>query len=362
MIKYAIALVFCFMLSAWLGCKKDTTTINRRPVLAGDTVVLRGVAGRESADSAYNTVFFDLSTALQTPVLRTSWDLGFYSGPEFRVIINHAVGATITALTKTNLNDVTAADTAALVARFNLDTDTLGDLTTVDPVDLESSAYLSGTAIPEIPEAASASRVLIMNRGTVNNLGRRNWIKMKITRSGSGYSVTWGTMSATAGQYSSYTINKDASYNFRYRSFTNGAVTYEPAKGLWDVAWGHTTYKGTNAAGAAAAAVVPDFMMINFVNGVKAAQVMVSPTTTFDTFNSTQLEGITFSGLRDVIGVTWRNLARSTIGALAINTDRFYLIQDSEGNIYKLSFQGGGSRGFPTLWYILVKEGPEPEA
>jgi hypothetical protein len=360
--KYALAIAICCMFFSWLGCKKDTTTFNELPVLQGDTLVLRGIANRERPDSAYNSVFLDLSTASQSAVLRTSWDLGFYSGPEFRVIINHAVGATVTALTKTNLNDVTAADTIPLVDRFNLDERTSGDLTIVDPVDQDAAGYLAGTAIPEIPQNASSSRVLILNRGTVTNLGRRKWVKMKITRNGSGYTVNWGDISDNNGNYSEFSINKDASYNFRYRSFSSGSVNYEPAKGLWDIAWGHSTYKVANATGVVAATVVPDFMMINFVNGVKAAQVMVTATTTFDNFNEAQLEGITFSGLRDVIGVNWRDLARSSIGALSINTDRFYLIQDSEGNIYKLSFAGGGSRGFPTIWYILVKQKPAKTA
>ncbi|MCX2480924.1 hypothetical protein OQY15_17600 [Pedobacter sp. MC2016-15] len=358
MMKYAIPLVLAFMFFSWLGCKKDTTTFNRVQASLGDTVVLRGIANRERGDSAYNSVFLDFSTALQTSVLRSSWDLGFYCGAEFRVIINHSIGATVAVLDKTDLDQVTIADTVALVRKFNLDVDTAGDLTTVDPVDLDSAAYLAGTIIPDIPQSAATSRVLILNRGTATNLGRREWVKMKISRTANGYAVTWGNIDDFT-PYNNFTINKDASYNFRYRSFTNGQVNYEPAKGLWDVAWGHSTYKGTNTAGAAVATVVPDFMMINFVNGVKAAQVMVTETTTFASFNETQLAGITFSGLRDVIGVNWRNLANSTSGALSINTNRFYLIQDKIGNIYKVSFAGGGSRGNPTVWYILVRKAPE---
>ncbi|MET1054057.1 MAG: HmuY family protein [Pedobacter sp.] len=359
MIKYAIAIVFCFMLFAWLGCKKDSTTFHYLESSLGDTVTLSGVSGRERADSAYKSVFLDFSTAVQSSALRSSWDLGFYCGSEFRVIINHAVGATAAVLDKSNLNDVTIADTVALVSKFNLDVDTAGDISTVDPVDADSAAYLAGTVIPEIPAAASSSRVILLNRGTATNLGRRNWIKMKITRANSGYTVTWGNIEDTAEPYNTFTMTKDASYTFRYRSFTSGVVTYEPAKTLWDIAWGLTTYKDVST-GTTKARPVPDFMMINFINGVKAAEVKVTETTTFDNFSEAQLAGITFSGYRDVIGVNWRNLTLSSTGALSINTDRFYLVQDKTGNVYKVSFAGGGSRGYPVVWYIRVKKAPDP--
>jgi len=362
MIKYAIAIAFCLMLFTWLGCKKDTTTFNRLEPSRGDTVTLQGVAGRERADSAYHTVFLDFSKEVQSSKLRTSWDLGFYCGTEFRVIINHAVGATLSRLTKTNLNDVTAADTIPLVSALNLDLDTVGNLANVDPVDKNAADYLNGTVIQDIPQAAGSSVVLILNRGTASNFRNRSWIKMKITRSGNGYAVTWGNIADNNNLYSNFTINKDASYNFRYRSFTNGDVIYEPAKTLWDIAWGLSTYKTVNAAGTSVAQPVPDFMMINFMNGVTAAEVMVTSATTFENFTEAQLTGITFSALRDAIGVNWRNLTRSTIGALSINTDRFYLVKDKENNIYKVSFAGGGSRGYPVVWYIRVQRGAEDSA
>jgi hypothetical protein len=354
MIKYAIAIVSCLMLFAWLGCKKDTTKFNLLNPSQGDTVTLTGIAGRERADSAYRSVFLDLSKEVQSPVLRSSWDLGFYCGTDFRVIINHAAGATARALVKTNLDDVTAADTISVVKEFNLDLDSACLLNMVDPVDMESAAYLANTVIPEVPADAGSSRIIILNRGTVNNLGKRSWIKMKITRNLSGYAVRWAFIAET--DYSNFTITKDASYNFRYRSFSSGDVVYEPAKSLWDISWGITTYKSTNAAGVSQALPVQDFMLINFMNGVKASQVMITETTTFENFSEAQLEGITFSGFRDAIGVSWRNLTNSSLGALAINRDRFYLVQDAGGNVYKVSFVGGGSRGYPVIWYKIVRQ------
>src|SRR5690606_12250677 len=59
-----------------------------------------------------NKVFIDLSADRQTAVDRTSWDLGFYMGDDFRVILNSSVTMMARALDKTDMNAVTAADTA----------------------------------------------------------------------------------------------------------------------------------------------------------------------------------------------------------------------------------------------------------
>ncbi|CAM4323076.1 type I secretion C-terminal target domain (VC_A0849 subclass) [Pedobacter westerhofensis] len=365
MIRYAIAIVFCYMLFVWLGCKKDTIKFYRLQPSAGDTVTLRGIFSRERADSAYNSAFLDFSTNTQTAVVRSSWDLGFYCGTDFRVIINHTVGAAVAVSDKTDLNAVTIADTVALVPRLTLNSDT-GDLTTVDPVaPADSAAYLAGTAIPSVP---GSSKILILNRGRSTNLGRRNWIKMKITATNSGYSVTWGTITINGvvnnnNLYSSFSINKDASYNFRYYSFSSSAVTYEPAKTLWDISYGQSTYKITGNDGITRPVPTTDFMLINFVNGVKAAQLNDDPSgINYANIDSTKLAAITFSGARDVIGVNWRTVAlvgnAANSGAIEYNTKVFYLIKDRDNSVYAVSFAGGGSRGAPIVRYRRIYNGP----
>lgn len=361
MIRYAIAIVFCYMLFVWLGCKKDTTVFNRLKPSQGDTVTLRGVYSSERADSAYNSVFLDFSKEVQTTVLRSSWDLGFYCGTDFRVIINHTIGATLAVMTQTNLNDITDADTTALVSSLTLN-NTAGDISRVDPVaPADSTAYLTGTVIPEV---TGSSKVLILNRGTSTNIGKRKWIKMKITATSNGYAVTWGNISDNNNVYSSFTINKDASYNFRYYSFTSSAVTYEPAKTLWDISYGQSTYQTAAADGPVRAIPTSDFMMINFAYGVKAAQVLfdkTDSTTSYKYYPASKLAGVTFSGARDIIGVNWRTVGligdAPTSGAIQYKTDRFYLIKDRKDNYYAVSFAGGGSRGAPIVQYRIIKEG-----
>ena len=50
-----------------------------------------------------NKVFIDLSANRHTGVNRTTWDLGFYSGAEFRVILNSSVNMMVKQINKTFL-------------------------------------------------------------------------------------------------------------------------------------------------------------------------------------------------------------------------------------------------------------------
>src|SRR5690606_36415384 len=77
------------------------------PPSDGSTLTLNGGSGESAAE---NSVFVDLSADQQTAIKRTSWNLGFYSGSEFRVILNSTSGASAIAVGKTDINAVSASD------------------------------------------------------------------------------------------------------------------------------------------------------------------------------------------------------------------------------------------------------------
>ena len=93
------------------------------PILIGTTKQLTlSFAELVATNSAYtvngggvtfpNKVFIDLSANRQTAVLRTNWDLGFYSeASDFRVILNSSSAMMAKQIAKNDLNSVTAADT-----------------------------------------------------------------------------------------------------------------------------------------------------------------------------------------------------------------------------------------------------------
>lgn len=351
-----IITLLCFT-AALAACSKDEDPIVTVPPSDGSTLTLNGLIGTEAGTSAGNSVFVDFSTDKQTPVARSSWDLGFYSGTEYRVILNHSVGATAIITTKTNLNDVTAADTTALVTSAALALGQgAGVFTAIDPVEGTASAYLAGTVIQAVSATESDNKVYIVNRGTASIDGNRGWQKIRVIRNASGYTLQYAKITETT--FKTLNIAKDAAYNFKYASFATGAVTVEPEKAAWDIEWGFTTYK----ADAKTPYTYSDFVLINFVGGITASEVIFSGTAanstiTYANFTEANLTGITFLGTRDVIGSNWR----ATTGTVGVKTDRFYLVKDGAGNIYKLKFisfhaSDSGVRGKPVIEYKLVKK------
>ncbi|HEY0175797.1 MAG TPA: HmuY family protein [Pedobacter sp.] len=351
--KYTVIAILCCMIFAYSSCKKDYIHIDYRRPLAADTLTLNGIAGLETGDNAANSVFVDLSKGVQTTVSRISWDLGFYCGVDtFRVIINHSHGATAIAVDK-DLLSVKASDSVANATALSLDR-TTGNIASVDPVSGSFSSYITGTVINEISANDANNKVYIICPGKGDDgVNRYYGIKVKISRITNGYSVSYSRLEDPG--FNTVTVNKDPSYNFKYISFTSSVASVEPAKSLWDIEWGTSTYKNASAG----AVLQPDFLMINFAAGVKAAQVMVADRAYKD-FTKDDLAGITLSGNRDAIGVSWLNLTGSTQGGYAINTDRYYIIKDKQDNVYKLNFFGGGSRGKPIIQYnILVDSEPK---
>lgn len=363
-----VAALFCLTL-AITGCKKDNVEFHYTPPYDGGIVTLQGIAGTELGENAANSVFMDLSKNIQNTITRRGWDLGFYTGPEFKVIINHSTGASAIALDKTDLLAVTrAVDSNAVLATLPFGK----SLTTVDPVTGLFADYIANTAIKEIPQNAADSKVYLISRGTAGGLGGGTaltdditWMKVKITRLASGYSITYGGLNDQV--FRTTNIVKDVSYNFKYLSFTNNAASAEPGKTEWDIEWTRSTYKmfATGSSGTEIPYSEPDFVLINSAAGVTAAQLIFSgsqanSSVTYENFGPDDLKALTpdkFSAARDAIGNKWRNTTPPAV--IAVFTDRYYIIHDAQGNYYKLRFtkfnsSDGGSRGRPVVEYKLV--------
>ena len=327
------------------SCKKDD---GAPPIIAsnGTTQTLNGGSG---GSGAVNSVFLDLSTDKQDSVARSSWDLGLYCGSDFKIIINHTTWAKATVLNKTDLNAVGAADTASISFA---QTYTTADYAFIDTV----KGDMSKTVIPAVSATDANNYVVIINRGTGGSIAARPWIKLRVLRNGtSGYTVQYAGITATT--YNTITVTKDDAYNFKFVSFDKGAtVTVEPQKKLWDIEYTYAVYQtsdGTN--------YIPygfsDLILTNMLGGTTAAQVLTSRVS-YDNYSDTSVTNTSFSSDRFTIGSTWR----STQPATGVKTDRFYVIKDVAGNVYKIKFlsmgvNDGGTRGYPQLEYKLVKKG-----
>ena len=167
-----------------------------------------------------NKVFIDLSANRQTAVIRTVWDLGFYTGSDvFRVILNSSSAMMAKQINKNDLNAVTAADTVGFSTEvaFSQAAPTTSSLAYID----YPNGDLTKTAIASIATTATDNKVYIVNRGTGvgNPAPARGWKKIRIIRNASGgYTQQHADIAATT--FSSIVINDNRlSMRFSVASF-----------------------------------------------------------------------------------------------------------------------------------------------
>lgn len=314
----------------------------------GSSVTLNGKVGEVTYA---NVVYFDLSGNNQTGVDRKSWNLGFYSGADFRVIINPHYQSTIKATGKTDITAVTLADSAGIVLNH--------DLTDTSTVHLADSwvGDLTKTAIAPVSASDAENKVYVYS--FEGNKSVDKWFKIKITRNGTGYKVQYARLGSTA--IKTLEVAKNADFNFVFASLENDKlVSAEPRAKSWDFSWSYTTYNS----GLNTPYWVQDFITINKLAGVTAAEVLTSTGGTYADFNESKIASVTFLTASDVIGTKWRTAGGipGSTAVAGVKTDRFYVIKDSAGNVYKIKFltyisADGGERGKPTLQYELVKKG-----
>jgi hypothetical protein len=338
------------------ACKKDNDEPEIIvPVSDGSTLTLNGLVASEAGTAAGNSVYVDLSADKQTSVARTSWDLGFYSGAEFRVAINSTVSAGAKILSANNLASVGEADTIGLTLAFNQMGPLATDFNYYDGIN----GNITSTVIPAVSATSSENKVIILNRGTGGGIAARPWIKLLVNRNAAGgYTVQYGTIKQTAG-FKSIDIAKDATFNFKFVSLTSGSIVdVEPSKTDWDFVWTYSLYQ-TQFSGITVPYNFSDLVFLNTLGGVKAAHIVSTPTKTYTNYSESDVSTTEFLSNRDAIGSKWRNTTGNPLGIL----DVFYVIKDGRGNVYKLKFlsmgvnNDGGTRGKPVIEYKLVKKG-----
>lgn len=302
-----------------------------------------------------NKVFIDLSANRQTAVLRTNWDLGFYSGADdYRVILNSSSAMMARMIDKNDLNAVTANDTLGFFQEVAF------SQTNPLPSQLPYIDYPNGdltrTAIASISANAGDNKVYIVNRGYGVGIPApaRGWKKIRVIRNASGgYTLQYADISATS--FSTIDIPKDDAYFFTYVSFENGKLNVEPQKKKWDIAWTYFS-NATNFGSGEVPYLFQDIILIN--RNVQSAKVMTA-TKAFADFGEADIAAQTFSSLQMAIGSDWRSGGGPGVSP-SVRTDRYYILKDGDNNYYKLRFTAltqNGERGYPAYEIALVKRG-----
>jgi hypothetical protein len=332
-----------------IGSSKQFTLSFAELVAASASATING-----GGDTFPNKVFIDLSANRQTAVLRTNWDLGFYTGTDYRVVLNSSVGMMAKQIAKNDLTQVSAADTIGFSTDvvFSQFAPTTSSLAYIDYPDGD----LTKTAIGAVSATATDNKVYIVNQGM--GIGtpapERGWKKIRVLRNaGGGYTLQYADINAAT--FSSIDIAKEETYFFKYISFSSGAVIVEPEQKKWDIAWTYFS-NVTNFGTGEVPYLFQDVVLIN--RNVSASKVMVA-SKAFADFNEADITALTFSSVQTAIGSDWRSGGGPT-SAPSIRTDRYYIVRDGDNNYYKLRFTAltqNGERGYPAYEISLVKRG-----
>ena len=317
-----------------------------------------------------NQVFVDLSSEDQTIVNKANWDIGFYSGNDFVVIINAASEVMARSTQQTDISQVEESDYEEFAEQLSVDA-IFSNLFNPPPYPdwlSESPKWIDNpngdfndTAINKISEQDSDNDVYYLYRGLTPTGDPRGQYLVQITRNGSGYKLAYRIPGETEVRTES--ISKEDGFNFVYFNFDNGIISIEPEKESWDIAF--TTYMERLDIGGGL--LIPyrfqDYVIQNR-DGVRVATKLLGETEDLlDVFNNFTLDesmSLVYMTELNSIGSTWRTVASPTPGSVTgVKTDMFYVVKDSNGNVYKLMFtrmlNTEGERGYPQILYKLLK-------
>lgn len=333
-----------------------TTVVNFNETALSGNSLEPEVGGPSQA----NQVYIDLSSGAMTTVPRISWDLGFYSGSEFRVILNNSVKMSAKSMDGTDLSITLTEDDSMLIGQ---------GAGNVDQID-DPTGIITGTAIAEVSANDAENFVYLVNLGsnpstTAPALGsvaadsgsHRGWKKIRILRNGNGYKLQYADLSATT--FNEVTIDKAPAYNFNFFSFTtNQTVSVEPEKDKWDLNF--TTF--TNIFGGNTPYFFPDFVVNNSRGGALAYSVSTEDFA-YENFTLSNVDHSQFIEDQRGIGSSWRATSAPgpdgfPVSQFVLKTDIFFVLKDPAGNIYKIKMTGGAlpnlERGHPTFVYELL--------
>lgn len=311
-----------------------------------------------------NIVYVDLSSGAELQVPRASFDLGFYSGTDFRVVIN---GALKMAAKQLSVNDITIPqeiDSSVAVGEGGGTGVVNGNPAYVD----NPAGDLSQTAIAEVAANDADNKVFLINRGfdiataapgigSVNAYGSaRGWLKIRVLRNGNGYKLQYAAPEATT--FNEVLVTKNSAYHFTFVNLSNGnIVAAQPEKTKWDLQFTPFT-NHTNFGTGTVSYAFQDFIVSNALGGTRIYQVLNSEGVLYANYSLANVVNANFETTaaadQRAIGSSWRNGGGPT-SLPSARDDRFYILKDTAGNIYKLRFislvNAQGERGNPSFEY-----------
>ncbi len=319
-----------------------SVTFSENFIATSGTIELNG-----GGEDFPNQAFIDLSKLQQTTADKYSWDLGFYSGENHRVILNGSAFHMARPIDQTDLSAVSAADTAGfagdmVIPQFD---PSVGAVAWVD----HPNGDLSATAFGEIAASAINAQVYIIKRDN------GPWKKVKVYQDGAEYVLESADINSS--DITTARIAKNQAFNFTYFSFESGEVKVAPEKNSWDIMYStFTEHLNLGAPGLDIPYGFKDFIVLNR-NNTSVAMVM-NADFAFAAFSMENTANLTFESATDGLGENWRQ-GGGPGSAPSLYEDRFFVIKDSEENYYKVRFNRltstGGERGYPEFTFELLQ-------
>lgn len=357
-------LLLSFSLLALVSCSSEDTSPTVEVPSVGATL-----AASVGGPNQPNQLYLDLSTGTSQSINRASWDFGFSSAADFRVVINGSLKMAVKKLETSDITLVQKID-AAVTVGAGTTASTNGFVDNPTGVLAGSGAGI-GTAIAAISATDADNKVYLVNLGFgvgtakpgVGNVeidgAARGWKKVRILRSGNGYKIQYADLEATT--FTEKTITKDAAYNFTFFSLASAnTVAVEPEKAKWDLNF--TYFTNYVNFGTEVSYGYSDFIVSNMKGGTGVYQVVATTELTYAGFTKANIVEANFTASatdQRIVGANWRNGGGQNGSLPSIKTDRFYVVKDAAGNYYKLKFlamtNDAGERGFVTLEYAILK-------
>lgn len=321
------------------ACSDDDNSKWITPPSEGATMTLQGGAGESNAE---NSVYVDFSANEQSSVKRNSWQLAFTCGSDFRVYLNNTTISRAMEATDINMEDViTEAKLEPYATKLEM---AMGGESSMDIVD----SFDKNTTRTVIQEG----KIYIYR----NEDADFSFYKVKVTKKDNNtYSVSYAKWNSS--DVKTAEVKKDSKYNIVGLSFTDGqTIIVEREKENWDIVWGRNTFESSMVPDKPSA--MSDIVFINNQAGVLAAEVLEEDIAYAD-YTDKNLTSTVLASNIGIIGGNWRG-TEGMPPVMSVKADRYYIIKDTSGNIYKLKFlaiggSDGATRGYPQLKFEFIK-------
>lgn len=354
-----LTLIICIAVFNFISCSDNNLPSEPIKIVKEGASISPELGG----PNEQNQVYVDLSTNTTTSIKRDSWDLGFYSGDDFRVTINGAIAMATAQLSTANIDAITSVDEEVKDLQAKAVVGSAGSNIYVDSPD----GNIKETAMNEVSINDSENKVYLVNLGF--NVGTdvpatgsidisgdpRGWKKVRVLRRGDKYVLQYADLDATT--HVEKVIPKKNGFNFTFFSFDKEAVVdVEPEKTDWDLNFTVSNKVLDFGGGVLGAYSFSDFVTSNTKSNVGIYMINTDEEKelSYDAFNlSNVVEANFVYNDQNIIGSSWRN-----VFSKKVKSNLFYIVNDTDGNIYKLQFLAllneAGERGSPEFVYSLL--------